>query len=182
MSKKEHILDIAEALFNQFGYTAVGVDLIRDNAQVSKTSMYRHFGSKNKLIAAVLARRHKRFAQSLEQEVSQAGTMNKKLDAFLHWHFVWFRQKDFKGCMFMHAVSEFKESDSVITQISQAHKQWLKDLLTTICSSEGDKADTGRVEMALTFTEGMIIRNEFQDTSEFTDDYRKTFLSFFGLS
>ncbi|WP_374058095.1 TetR/AcrR family transcriptional regulator [Candidatus Pantoea persica] len=39
-------LNTAESLFNANGYTAVGVDLIRNTAGVSKTSMYRHFGSK----------------------------------------------------------------------------------------------------------------------------------------
>lgn len=75
MTKKEYILDIAEDLFNDFGYTSVGVDLIRDKAGVSKTSMYRYFGSKNKLIEAVLARRHQRFADGLNAAVSSAKDM-----------------------------------------------------------------------------------------------------------
>ena len=85
MSKKDLILDVAESLFNQFGYTAVGVDMIRDEAAVSKTSMYRHFGSKTKLIEAVLERRHQRFESSLEAALSSTSGLQNQLDALLDW-------------------------------------------------------------------------------------------------
>ncbi|MDC0610035.1 TetR/AcrR family transcriptional regulator [Vibrio sp.] len=176
MSKKEHILDIAERLFNQFGYTAVGVDLIRDEAEVSKTSMYRHFGSKNKLIEAVLDRRHLRFEYSLEKSIDAADSTEDKLDALLEWHFQWFQQDDFKGCMFMHAVAEFKQSDQQITDISIQHKQWLKSLLNSVIANnkEQPKNQPLKVEMAFTFLEGMIIRSEFEHNAALFSEYRKT--------
>ncbi|WP_432784808.1 hypothetical protein AAEX37_01739 [Oligella sp. MSHR50489EDL] len=39
MSKRNHILSTAMRLFNQHGYHGVGVDLIRDVAQVSKMTL-----------------------------------------------------------------------------------------------------------------------------------------------
>ena len=164
MSKKELILDVAESLFNQFGYTAVGVDRIRDEAAVSKTSMYRHFGSKTKLIEAVLERRHQRFESSLEAALASVSGLQNQLDALLDWHFSWFEQPDFKGCMFMHALAEFKESDDNIAMLSQKHKGWLKNTIHNVVIG-GEEADAATLELrsesVMMFIEGLIVRSEF---------------------
>ncbi len=164
MSKKDLILDVAESLFNQYGYTAVGVDMIRDEAAVSKTSMYRHFGSKTKLIEAVLERRHQRFESSLEAELSSTSGLQNQLDALLDWHLAWFEQPDFKGCMFMHALAEFKESEDDITMLSRQHKVWLKNTIHNVVSG-GEEVDAATLELrsesVMTFIEGLIVRSEF---------------------
>ncbi|AOM41032.1 TetR/AcrR family transcriptional regulator [Xenorhabdus hominickii] len=160
MSKKEHILDIAELLFNEFGYNTVGVDLIRDKANVSKTSMYRYFGSKNKLIESLLIRRHKRFQEELSRAVNTTEGAENKLNAILDWHFSWFQSPDFKGCLFMHALAEFKGHDEIIVQQAQQHKTWLKSLLASIFPANHNDAEI-KTEMLMTFIEGMIVRAEF---------------------
>ncbi|MEI7381198.1 TetR/AcrR family transcriptional regulator [Pectobacterium versatile] len=172
MGKREHILDIAEALFNEFGYTAVGVDLIRDKAGVSKTSMYRHFGSKNKLIEAVLARRHTRFEEGLASVISGANDAESRLDAVMDWHFSWFRSVNFKGCMFMHALAEFKGQDEAITALALRHKTWIKSFLLSIFTTEEPEKED-KIEAIMTFIEGMIVRAEFIGLTSGEDVYRQ---------
>ncbi|OOE55359.1 TetR/AcrR family transcriptional regulator [Salinivibrio kushneri] len=158
MSKRDHILAVAESLFNQFGYTAVGVDKIRDEAAVSKTSMYRHFGAKSALIEAVLQARHTRFEQGLQQAIDAHQDKDAQLTALLDWHLAWFKQDDFKGCMFMHAIGEFKSStDSQITAIAKAHKRKIRNMIEGIVGSE----DVGAVDTVMTLLEGLIVRAEF---------------------
>ena len=171
MSIKEHILDVAESLFNELGYTAVGVDLIRDQANVSKTSMYRHFGSKNKLIAAVLARRHQYFDAQLTPIFASAASVDARLDALLDWHFAWFYSKNFKGCMFMHALAEFKSQDETLAQQALQHKAWLKLLLLSLFEPL-DKKRADKAEAIITFLEGMIVRAEFGEVIENEEAYR----------
>lgn len=175
MDTKEHILDIAESLFSSNGYTAVGVDLIRDTAGVSKTSMYRHFGSKNKLILAVLGRRHLRFEDKLGGVVKSEMSMEENLDALIDWHFKWFGAEDFHGCMFMHAMSEFKESDDAIADAASMHKKWLKYLIKNIILDNPDfneKQAEAKSEAIMTFVEGMIVRAEFGDITSCKLIYR----------
>ncbi|HMN11687.1 MAG TPA: TetR/AcrR family transcriptional regulator, partial [Bellilinea sp.] len=50
----EKILSTARALFTQLGFRAVGVDLIAKESGVSKMTMYRHFKSKEEVIAIYL--------------------------------------------------------------------------------------------------------------------------------
>ncbi|WP_224653735.1 TetR/AcrR family transcriptional regulator [Pectobacterium versatile] len=172
IGKREHILAIAEALFNEFGYTAVGVDFIRDKAEVSKTSMYRHFGSKNKLIEAVLIRRHVRFEEGLVSVVSGIKDAESRLDAVMDWHFSWFRTVHFKGCMFMHALAEFKGQDEAITALALSHKIWLKSFLLSIFTAE-EPSKEDKTEAIMTFLEGMIVRAEFIGTASGEDVYRR---------
>lgn len=185
MSKKEHILTVAETLFNQYGYHAVGVDRIRDEAEVSKTSMYRHFGSKTKLIEAVLEQRHQRFAASIQAQLEPTHTTLQRLDALLAWHFQWFARPDFKGCLFMHALSEFQSTDEGISACARAHKQWLKmQILNALALDESrdvPSRDHG-AERLMIFFEGIIVRSEFESTDAFQADYRAFMHQIAGLN
>ncbi|MGB1263406.1 MAG: TetR/AcrR family transcriptional regulator [Cognaticolwellia sp.] len=51
-SKRKQILDAATQLFTEQGYSATSMDQIAKNAQVSKQTVYSHFGKKDDLFAA----------------------------------------------------------------------------------------------------------------------------------
>ena len=52
--KREQLLDIAIGLFNERGYHASGIDLILEEAGIAKTTLYRHFETKEDLIVTAL--------------------------------------------------------------------------------------------------------------------------------
>ena len=58
---RDRILETASALFYRRGVRAVGVDLVVEEAGVAKTSLYRHFRTKDDLIAAFLHREDEDF-------------------------------------------------------------------------------------------------------------------------
>src|ERR1700733_8108971 len=60
-SVRDRLLDTAADLFYREGIRAVGVDLVVERTGVAKTSLYRHFPSKDDLVAAVLERDDRRF-------------------------------------------------------------------------------------------------------------------------
>ena len=51
-AKRQQILDSAINLFTEQGYAAASMDLIAKNADVSKQTVYSHFGSKDDLFSA----------------------------------------------------------------------------------------------------------------------------------
>src|SRR6516162_4976558 len=53
---RDKILATASDLFYKQGIRAVGVDLVVEQAGVAKTSLYRHFRTKDDLVVAFLAR------------------------------------------------------------------------------------------------------------------------------
>jgi TetR/AcrR family transcriptional regulator, mexJK operon transcriptional repressor len=52
--KRGQILEAATLLFTEQGYTAISMDLIARQADVSKQTVYSHFGSKDQLFAAAI--------------------------------------------------------------------------------------------------------------------------------
>ena len=61
LSTKDQLLETAARLFFQNGYRAVGVDTISAESGNGKMTLYRHFESKDELIAAYLQESNTRF-------------------------------------------------------------------------------------------------------------------------
>ncbi|MCW8834177.1 MAG: TetR/AcrR family transcriptional regulator [Colwellia sp.] len=57
VAKRQQILDAAINLFTEQGYAATSMDLIARNADVSKQTVYSHFGSKDDLFSASIAQK-----------------------------------------------------------------------------------------------------------------------------
>ncbi|WP_022872243.1 TetR/AcrR family transcriptional regulator [Nesterenkonia alba] len=64
------ILDVASALFYEYGIYSVGVDTIATEAGVTKPILYKNFGNKDGLIAAYLQNRHRRWWPRLEEAIA----------------------------------------------------------------------------------------------------------------
>src|ERR1700737_4729271 len=71
---RERIVRTAYELFRRSGLAAVGVDRIVAEAGVAKTTLYRHFHSKDELIVAVLDRHEDIWTRWLTQEAARRTT------------------------------------------------------------------------------------------------------------
>ena len=168
MSKRNHILSTAMRLFNQHGYHVVGVDLIRDEAQVSKMTLYKYFPTKAMLIEEVLTYRHQLFKSSLEQSVE--GFVDP-VDCFyevFNWHVRWFMSKQFYGCMFIKAVNEFHEEQAYMA-ICSAHKQWVYEYIRSILEKMAvDKAEQ-QARYVQVVLDGMIVNTSIFQSLQHVD-------------
>ncbi|WP_416137790.1 TetR/AcrR family transcriptional regulator [Halomonas sp. HK25] len=156
MAKRDDILYTALRLFNEHGYQAVGVDRIRDEAKVSKMTLYKHFSNKEKLVEEVLKLRHQLFKNSLEQAVGEMPPPYEKLREFFNWHVRWFFSKEFHGCMFIKATGEFHETEELQT-VSQAHKDWVTQLLQSIFEGLNHPEPKAIARLFQTTMDGMIV-------------------------
>src|SRR3954471_13991951 len=87
---RDHLLETALRLFNQHGYHATGIDLIIAEAGVAKTTLYRHFETKENYILAALERRdeqdHNAMRALVEQRASDpVGPLLVTLDFLETW-------------------------------------------------------------------------------------------------
>jgi TetR/AcrR family transcriptional repressor of mexJK operon len=55
--KREAIIEAAEEAFIQYGYIATSMDYIAEQADVSKQTIYSHFGNKNALFKSIMERK-----------------------------------------------------------------------------------------------------------------------------
>jgi AcrR family transcriptional regulator len=108
---RERILLTAYDLFARNGIRAVGVDRIVAESGVAKTTLYRHFASKDDLVVAALALREELWSRDwLEREVEQrGGPAAARLLAIFDVFGEWFRTDDYEGCLFTRALLEAGE-------------------------------------------------------------------------
>src|SRR5690606_42163830 len=67
------VLDTASRLFYQRGINTVGMELIAEQAGVTKKTVYDRFGSKDALVAAYLAERDRRWRAWVREQTAAAG-------------------------------------------------------------------------------------------------------------
>ncbi|MFF2321477.1 TetR/AcrR family transcriptional regulator [Agrobacterium sp. NPDC058088] len=146
----DHILTAAGALFYREGIRAVGIDRIIEEANVAKATLYRHFPSKDHLVAAYLQARHERVIHSL-QKVLEAGIAPKEQVKLI---FEQLHEKadspDFRGCAFALAVAEHGESERVVV-VARAHKAMVREVFATILARAGSAVEIAAAHLSLLY-------------------------------
>ncbi|WP_429298197.1 TetR/AcrR family transcriptional regulator [Paraburkholderia sp. GAS199] len=130
---RNKILETASDLFYRHGVRAVGVDLVVEKAGVAKTSLYRHFRTKDDLIAAFLEREDQAF-WAIWNRVAEScnGDARAELTAELDWIGTRVGQPGYRGCAQLNVTAEFPEADHPARQVAIAHKRKLREQLKGI--------------------------------------------------
>ena len=111
---RERILHTAYDLFSRHGIRAVGVDRIVAESGVAKTTLYRHFASKDDLVVAALALREALWSRDwLQHEVERrGGPATARLLAIFDVFGEWFQTTDYEGCLFTRTLLELGDRDT----------------------------------------------------------------------
>jgi AcrR family transcriptional regulator len=123
---RDRILETASALFYRRGVRAVGVDLVVETAGVAKTSLYRHFRTKDDLIAAFLHREDEDFWKCWDNATEGHGSdADAELDAQLKWIGERVSRPNYRGCPQLNVAAEFPDLDHPARAVAAAHKREL---------------------------------------------------------
>ena len=142
---RERILRTASELFYREGTRAVGVDLIVERAGVAKTSLYRHFGTKDDLIEAFLLLEDEDFWQHWDAVAAQhKGAPREELDAQLQWIGERIARPGYRGCPQINIAAEYADENHPARKVAVAHKREMRRRL-------GELARALRVDEAETF-------------------------------
>ncbi|HEX4709356.1 helix-turn-helix domain-containing protein [Phenylobacterium sp.] len=130
---RDRILATASALFYRRGVRAVGVDLVVEEAGVAKTSLYRHFRTKDDLVAAFLRREDEDFwacwDRVAQRHEADAGA---ELEAQLEWVAERVNRPNYRGCPQINVAAEFPDADHPARAVAAAHKKELRRRLKGI--------------------------------------------------
>lgn len=130
---RDRILKTASALFYRRGVRAVGVDLVVEEAGVAKTSLYRHFRTKDDLVAAFLRREDEDFwacwNSVAERHNADPGA---ELEAQLEWIAEDVSRPNYRGCPQLNVAAEFPDVDHPARAVATAHKKELRRRLKGI--------------------------------------------------
>ncbi|MCV9998185.1 TetR/AcrR family transcriptional regulator [Pararhizobium sp. YC-54] len=172
------VLETASELFYRLGVRAVGVDMIVAEAGVAKTSLYRHFRTKDDLIAAFLQREDEDFWRVWD-EVAQrhagdagghtgdaeghAGDAEAELEAHMAWIGERAGRPNYRGCPQINVAAEFPDPAHPARAVARMHKEELRQRLKAIAERLGVKRPE---ELALQLA--LVINGAFVSTTLFS--------------
>jgi AcrR family transcriptional regulator len=163
---RQRILDTASTLFYERGVRAVGVDLVVDESGVAKTSLYRHFRTKDDLIVAFLEREDVEFwAQWDEVAARHADDPVAEIEAHMRWIGKRLARANYRGCPQINVAAEFAEAEHPAREVSRRHMQAMRKRLAELARRFG-AARPGELAAQL----GVLVNGAFVSASMLTPD------------
>ncbi len=135
---RERILAAARDLFYRHGIRAVGVDAIADAAATNKMTLYRHFGSKDELIAAYvteLAKEGDEVWEALARDYP--GDPTAQLDGWVRHCEKVLTDGGERGCAIANAAVEMREIEHPARQIIDEYKTRKRNRMVKLFTEAG---------------------------------------------
>jgi AcrR family transcriptional regulator len=130
------LIDAAAGVFYRDG-TGAGVNELAQRAGVSKVSLYRHFGSKDGLIEAVLQDRSRHFVAWLRTAAGVPDDPAERVLAVFDALLGWYADADFRGCGIVNAAGESPDPTSAARRVAAEHLERYRTLLTGLARDAG---------------------------------------------
>jgi AcrR family transcriptional regulator len=131
---RERILAAARELFYRRGIHAVGVEAIAEAAGTNKMTLYRHFASKDVLVAACLSELTQEFDVAWDAiAAAHVGDPEGQLLAWLR-HMCEFKEHEAeRGCALANAAVELPDKDHPARRVIREYKTALRERLIRLC-------------------------------------------------
>jgi len=164
---RERILAVARDLFYRRGIHAVGVDAIAESAGTNKMTLYRHFSSKDELVAACL----RVIAAKADAEwdaITAAHRCDPKgeLAAWLQHIGQWFVAEAGRGCALANAAVELPDPDHPARQVVREHKSAVRDRLARLCRDAGLRDPDAAASQVFLICEGARVASQSLGSDE----------------
>jgi AcrR family transcriptional regulator len=149
---RAHALNVASDLFYRSGVRAVGMEEIVAKSGVAKTTIYRHFPTKDALIAAFLEKEDLEFWTQWDSVVGISDVPIERLDALCVWIGALASRAGYRGCPQLNVAAEFADSDHPARKVARRHKAEMHRRLQTLCgATDADEANLAAMQIALLF-------------------------------
>ena len=133
---RERLLAAAADLFYRHGIRAVGVEAIAEAARTNKMTLYRHFASKDELVAEYLRQSAKEADACWSQfEKMHPGDPLAQLREWLNEMAAHVANVDERGCPIANAAVELPEKDHPARRVIEEAKAAHRSRLVRLCSA-----------------------------------------------
>jgi AcrR family transcriptional regulator len=135
---RERLLAAAADLFYRHGIRAVGVEAIAEAARTNKMTLYRHFASKDELVAEYLRQSAKDADACWSQfEKMHPGDPLAQLREWLNEMAAHVANVDERGCPIANAAVELPEKDHPARRVIEEAKAAQRSRLVSLCGAAG---------------------------------------------
>lgn len=121
---RERLLKAADALFERHGIRGVGVEAIATAADTNKMTLYRHFSSKDELVAEWLRMLVEDWATMWDmlEQLPDTSDHHARIDAFIEAYGNAFERISLRGCPILNSLAELKEKDHPARRVLDEYK------------------------------------------------------------
>ena len=170
------IVATATDLLYERGLDGVGVSELCRRIGISKETLYRHFGSKEGLVGAVLESRSERVIRWLDDAARAAGSdPAARLAAVFDALDRWYAEPAFRGCGIVNAAAQ--HHDDPARTVAERHLSRHIELLTGIAVDAGADDPHTLARQLLMLVEGATVVANHHDAAGAARDARDAALS-----
>ncbi|KAA0595968.1 AcrR family transcriptional regulator [Azospirillum lipoferum] len=135
---RERILDAAEDLFFNLGIRRVTVEDVATKAETTKAAVYRHFGSKENLIAEWIRIVTAQYAAILDDlEKTYPGDPRAQLYGWAKHIADTLATTSHRGCPFINSIAELPDPNDPVRLLIEAHKKRQAQRVAVLCEGAG---------------------------------------------
>ena len=155
---RERIIAAARDLFYRHGIRAVGVEAIAEAAGTNKMTLYRHFDSKDELVAEYLrGLAAEKYGFWAAIEAAHPGDPNAQLQAWLVEAANNVSDPKSRGCAFANAAVELPEKEHPARCVIEQSKQVSRGKLVELCRSAGARQPELLADQLFMLLEGALV-------------------------
>jgi len=153
---RQRLLETASELFYREGIRAIGVDTIVERSGVGKATLYRHFPTKDDLIAAYVAKEDRAHQLWFEEIIASERSPKEQLLAWFAACDERIKEPGFRGCPFLNAMAEIAETEHPAYQHAVQHERALRGRLAQISRQAGARDPEQLADQLLLVVNGAL--------------------------
>ena len=166
MSPADRLLAAATDLFATNGIRAVGIDRILAESGVAKASLYSAFGSKEALVRGYLEELDRRDRARWEDAVAGVGDPLERIYAFFDLAAASAPVRNFRGCQYLNAATEFPGDDVPMLAPVRDHRRWVLDRIAENLTAAGVAAPEDLAARIQLVYDGALAGSKFTHSEE----------------
>ncbi len=136
-ASRQRLIETAATLFYRRGIQRTSIDEVVAEAGLTKPTLYRHFRSKDELVAAVVEFRSMNWARAIEERVAAARTPKRRLMAVFDFLEEFIGARNFRGCALVNASVEVLNPSDAGRKIASRNKQQNRERLEQLAREAG---------------------------------------------
>ncbi|MFH9414522.1 TetR/AcrR family transcriptional regulator [Streptomyces rochei] len=135
---RERILDAAEELFQSEGIRRVGVQAIAEKAETTKMAIYRHFDTKDALVAEWLRIVAAEYRAAFDRvEAEHPGRPREQILGVARFIAEGLPAISHRGCPFINSLAELPDRTHPAREVIERHKADQTRRMVTMCAAAG---------------------------------------------
>ncbi len=163
---RQKLIEIGRDLFYRYGFQSVGLDRIVKQADLTKTTFYNHFDSKEELIQEVIEYHEGQIRSEFSAGVLKHGgdDPQQRILAVFDVLQQFFAEQEFKGCMLINVVLVFPDPNDPIHQTAVRNKTLITVFFAALAKAAGlPQPDAFATKLHMLMDGAIISRHAFDD-------------------